>query len=397
MTSVTRDAAAAKQEPPIDYYPHIEGLRGVTALYVVLYHVWQNGIVLRVDVFGAVLPVMTRFLAFGHYAVAVFIVISGYCLGLPVLRGPTLPFDPKRFAKRRARRLLPAYMLVLSLSLIPFAITHSLRGDHVPISHVAASFVTHVLLIHNLYRAAALSINAPMWSIALECQIYVVFALVLVPVWRRYGWCAQLVVAVALGILPHFALHGGFDWTAPWMLGLFGMGFAAAANQRSGGVSRWAALGAAFLALGIVLPSSDPSPNDWAKDSLVGVAVALFLLTSASAGRSTLVGRALSAPFIIALGTFSYSLYLVHGPLVAMTCAALARYHVGVVGSLASYAGLVVATLGVAYGLYRVAELPFMSAALRSSNEKAVRSPESTPAGAPNEFGSKQTANIPGS
>ena len=30
-------------------------------------------------------------------------------------------------------------------------------------------------------------LNGPMWSIALECQIYVVFALLLVPVWRRFG------------------------------------------------------------------------------------------------------------------------------------------------------------------------------------------------------------------
>ena len=67
-----------------------------------------------------------------------------------------------------------------------------------------------------------------MWSIALECQIYVVFALLLIPVWKRFGPWAQLAVALVLGLAPHFVFHGRFDYTIWWLLGLFAMGVVAA-------------------------------------------------------------------------------------------------------------------------------------------------------------------------
>src|SRR5665213_1519018 len=80
----------------------------------------------------------------------------------------------------------------------------------------------------------------PMWSIALECQIYVVFALLLVPVWRRFGPWAQLAVALAIGLAPQLLFRGALAYTAPWLLGLFAMGVVAARGRvRITGWLRW--------------------------------------------------------------------------------------------------------------------------------------------------------------
>jgi peptidoglycan/LPS O-acetylase OafA/YrhL len=356
------------------YFPHVEGLRGLAALYVFLYHVWQTGISHQGATLSVLLPLTLPWLQFGHFAVAVFIVISGYCLGLPVAQRLKAPFDVRRFAMRRARRLGPAYVLALFLSVIPFFVATALRGQHIPLWHVGVAMATHLALVHNWIPSLAEYLNGPMWSIALECQIYVIFALLLIPVWKRFGPWAQLAIAVLLGLLPHFALHGRLDYSISWLLGLFAMGVAAAHVTAKGGmvsrVWRWIAFGIGLVALAAVLPQGDAA-NDgslWPADLLVGTAVSLLFVTSNEAALPWMA-RLLSLRPIVTLGTFSYSLYLVHGPLVVVTGAALARYHAGVAASAVAYALLIPSVIGLAYAFYRVAERPFLSAAFRSAIE----------------------------
>lgn len=363
------------------YFPHVEGLRGIAALYVFLYHLWQTGISHAGATLGVLLPATLPWLQFGHFAVAVFIVISGYCLGLPVAQRLDGPFSVRRFAARRARRLGPAYALALVLSLIPFWTTAALRGQHIPLWHVGVAFAAHVALIHNLFPPLAAYLNGPMWSIALECQIYVVFALLLIPVWKRFGPWAQLAVALVLGLLPHVAFGGRFDYTICWLLALFAMGVVAAhvtaQNRPVTRLVRWVALFVAVLAVLAILPAGDAAADGslWPADLLVGAAVALFLVTS-DGGRLPWTARVLSLRPVVTLGTFSYSLYLVHGPLVLLTGAALARFHVGAAGSALAYAVLIPSVIALAYGFYRVAERPFLSAGFRAAIERAERTGE---------------------
>ena len=357
------------------YFPHVEGLRGVAALYVFLYHIWQSGVSHAGATLGVLLPWTLPWLQFGHYAVSVFIVISGYCLGLPVALRRDGRFDVAKFARRRVRRLGPAYVAALVLSLIPFFAIIALRGQHVPLSHVAIALAAHLALVHNLVPALAEYLNGPMWSIALEVQIYVVFALLLVPVWRRFGPWAQLAVALVLGLAPQLLLHGALAYTIPWLLGLFGMGFAAAHVTARTPVLppylRWIALAAGVAACAAVLPLGDRAADGalWPADLVAGAAVALLFVSAGGAYRP-LTARLLALRPVVTLGTFSYSLYLIHGPLVLLTAAALARYHAGTALSAAAYAVLVPAVVALAYGFYRAFERPFLSPEFRAAIER---------------------------
>src|SRR5947209_5168121 len=89
---------------------------------------------------------------------------------------------------------------------------------------------THLLLVHNANPAWLFSINPPMWSIAVEWQIYFIFALLLLPVWRAAGNGAALLVAFVLGLSPIYLLPSSFniEWSCPWYIGLFAMGLVAA-------------------------------------------------------------------------------------------------------------------------------------------------------------------------
>ncbi|HEX3550189.1 MAG TPA: acyltransferase [Candidatus Elarobacter sp.] len=360
-------------QPQRTYFPHVEGFRGVAALYVFLYHAWQSAVAHAGATLTVLLPFTLPWLQFGHFAVSVFIVISGYCLGMPVATRPERPFNRRAFARRRARRLGPAYLLALALTLIPFYATLALRGQHVPFSHVAGALIAHVFLVHNLWEPVAGYLNGPMWSIALEVQIYVVFALLLVPVWRRVGPWAQLGVALVLGLAPQLLLHGALAYTAPWMLTLFAMGVVAAHVTARGVVPGWlryVALATAAAGVLMVLPQGDAAADGalWPADLVVGAAVALLFVTSSGTAQP-LTARFLALRPIVVLGTFSYSLYLIHAPLVILVAAAADRWHFGTAASAVAYGLLIPFTVALAYAFYRVAERPFLSPEFRAAIE----------------------------
>src|SRR5688572_16117214 len=128
MTVNSREAGALPVATPVTTPPeasrihllYLEGIRGWAAVFVALHHVWQF-VVTRSDAHE--LPrwftAMTVF-KFGGYAVPVFIVLSGYCLMLPIARSTNseLAGGVRQFAVRRARRILIPYYAALALSLL---------------------------------------------------------------------------------------------------------------------------------------------------------------------------------------------------------------------------------------------------------------------------------------
>ncbi|MEA2720435.1 MAG: hypothetical protein QOJ39_2299 [Candidatus Eremiobacteraeota bacterium] len=360
------------------YYPHVEGLRGVAAVYVFIFHIWQTAIqhpstATLGSWYGA-----TLLLQYGHFAVAVFIVISGFCLGLPVAQKLGESFSVKRFFARRARRLMPAYVPVVLLSIIPFATVALLGGGHVNVKNIALAVALHLGLVHNLAYATTEYLNGPLWSIALECQIYVVFALVLIPVWKRFGVLAQLGVALVLGFLPHVLLHS-LDWTVPWLVALFAMGVIAADLTARRELPRlpWNVLTLAAAAVSAVLlvPWRDGHGGDfalWPGDLAVGATVALFFI-AARANERILPARALALRPVVFVGTFSYSLYLIHAPLVDVVGALLSRAHASASVTLTVWAAVIALVIAAAYGFYRVFERPFLSAAFKKAIDADVR------------------------
>jgi peptidoglycan/LPS O-acetylase OafA/YrhL len=354
------------------FYPHVEGLRGVAALYVFIFHAWQTAVQHGAGPLTAWYA-FTPFLQYGHFAVTIFIVISGYCLALPVAKRAGLPFSLTSFFKARARRLMPAYAAVVLLSIPVWSLAVVIAGGHLNYGHIALAAAMHIVLIHNLFFATTEYLNGPLWSIGLESQIYVVFALLLIPLWRRFGVIAQLAGALVVGFIPHFVFHT-LDWTWPWLCGLFGMGVVAAScTTRIESLRRvpWGVLALAALAIGVVLtaPFVDGTTQDgalWPADLAIGAAVALFFV-AASANDRILPARFLALRPVVVLGSFSYSLYLIHAPLVDLTGACLAHWHAGAAAAIVAYGILIPAVVALAYGFYRVFERPFMSKALRAA------------------------------
>ena len=348
-------AAAGPQQGRGIHLGYLDGVRGLAALYVLLEHVQLTGLYLigadRVAPgTGTPLQHFARFLnaaglGFGHLAVNVFIVLSGFCLMLPVAQSShgRLRGGVGGYVKRRALRILPPYYAALFVSMVVLLVIFE---GNLP---ALGQWVSHLLLIHNATPEWLYGINAPMWSIAVEWQIYFVFALVLLPVWRRLGGAATVAVGLALGLAPLYLLPAGrnLEWSSPWYIGLFAFGMVASAiSVRSGGAGRWARVWwgpaavlfcVATVAVFFLQRASwfqqhwahwlrmEHRGGSWLLDVMVGLAVSCALLSLsrtvfAGGERRGVNGRLLavleSRPVGV-LGAFSYSLYLIHSPLLA--------------------------------------------------------------------------------
>src|SRR5689334_14181642 len=120
VASSDAEAVVTALPPAQAHLDYLDGLRALAALFVLFCHALQSPwpyIYSRYP--PPALHLFTGWLYHGHFAVDVFIVLSGFCLMLPVVRGDgTLRGGAKRFFRRRARRILPTYYGALAFSLI---------------------------------------------------------------------------------------------------------------------------------------------------------------------------------------------------------------------------------------------------------------------------------------
>lgn len=386
MPDNKKKAALLKKESAPLRFHYLDGLRGLAALSVLLGHAFglaasQEGSISQSLPHWFVRS--TRWMMNVHYAVAVFIVLSGYCLMLPVARAGDrrLPGGLVGFFKRRARRILPAYYATLACVLGIVTISHYLfkhtAGTMVDVS--LENVITHVFLIQNLFQKWSIQLDAPMWSVALEWQIYFVFALVLLPMWRRFGIAGTTAFGFALGYLPLVALPQGLNlsWTSPWCLGLFTFGMCAAVvtcsppgkcrlaknvGVQNGGL---VLIASGLAGLAVFKPDWLDAPFYWITDVFVGAFTALLILVCGRKMRGQWWHRAivdgLEFRSVTTLGAFSFSLYLVHYPIL------LKMQYLMHKDGFSEPAQMVILFLGgvpfcllLAYGFHLVWERPFM-------------------------------------
>lgn len=301
----------------------LDGMRAVAALIVVFHHAWLQSwpytIYPELKPVGAV-ALLTGWLAFGKLAVTAFIVVSGYCLMLPVLRTDG-PIEPVRFFRRRCQRILPPYYAALALALLLdlFLRPHSMTAydDSFPVT--VGGILSHLFLVQN-FSGNPYQIAGPLWSIAVEFQIYLFFPL-FIRFYRRFGMLATLGLTSAFGYAASFALgRAGLENTFAHYIAMFGFGMASAhlafklrnRDARSAALLGAAALPALAL-LGVKFHHRYGS-DKLVTDAIMGLAVACILLL-ATIRPSGMLSRLLSLRPLVWIGSFSYSIYLIHFPL----------------------------------------------------------------------------------
>jgi peptidoglycan/LPS O-acetylase OafA/YrhL len=361
---------------------YVDGIRALAALYVVVDHAqrqivpWEKG----TPIPASVRPI-TGATASAEFAVALFIVVSGFCLTLPVIRdGGVLRGGFLGFMKRRARRILPPFYLaaLLSVVLIWTAIG-SKTGSHwdlsIPVTWGAA--LANVFMLQDLFDFGR--INHAFWSVALEWQIYLLFPILLLA-WRRFGKLrgslAMLGLTAALYVIANGApAYGGFDPSGfgAEYLGFFILGCVAATAAFSDRpiwqrvrTLPWATF--ALVGLAITAAGVHEGFSVGKRSVLLDVPMGLFAFSLLVAGARTEgrnpVRAVLGARWLAAIGVFSYSIYLIHAPLLQVeTQYVLGPMHLGAAREYLLLLALGVPVIVLAsYCFFLVCERPFMSA-----------------------------------
>jgi peptidoglycan/LPS O-acetylase OafA/YrhL len=342
---------------------NIERLRGLAALGVVLCHALG-----QFYGFTRYSPGPERLLGWaGQVGVAVFFVVSGFCIRLPMARAltgdPGARLNVRRYLERRARRILPPYWMAIAVSIAVGLVSPIglLDGGHGPLN-----IGLHLVGLHTLWPRSFTSINGVFWTIGLEIQFYLAYLLLANRPATPAKGLALLVLALAAygaaslafpnpspwrGVGQEFVLATLWQWYIGAVLADLYVRHASAFAAVPRGLA-WAGRIAAFAAL-FALGLGDPVVAQvhltyWALPFAALAAVAAALL-----GRQP--GRI--GP-LDALGQASYSLYLLHPAVLGLVVlAAKAGGWPPLAGALTA----ILAAIAAALLSYRFVERPFLA------------------------------------
>jgi peptidoglycan/LPS O-acetylase OafA/YrhL len=310
---------------------HLDMVRGVAAIAVTLAHLRQGFFVDPKNIRGPsnlLIKIVYFVTAFGHYSVMIFFVLSGYLVGRIVLRGRMDgDFSWSDYATNRLTRL----WIVLIPALIIGAIwdhigihlfgTSGIYGglatnhsDAVP-PHLSAGVMLGNAFFMQGIGTLTFGSNGPLWSLSYEFWYYVLFPLmVLAFPLGKAGWTSVLYGAAACVV----ALFIAQPMRAYFLIWLLGATINLAPEERGKPGYLWvaAAVGSAVLVVAALNFKTDLNACG---DFAVGAAAAVLIfaiLRSSARSRSGFYSRAARG-----LAGFSYTLYLVHAPLMVFVSA----------------------------------------------------------------------------
>jgi peptidoglycan/LPS O-acetylase OafA/YrhL len=341
----------------------LDGLRGLAALYVVLFHCWLYTFPGYPD---SSAPPWLDGLMFGRLAVVFFLVLSGFSLAISPARHGWGSGGVGQFLRRRAWRILPPYWAALVMSLI-------ISWFVVPASHfgppTGSSILVYGLLAQDMFTAP--TPNGAFWSIGVEAELYLLFPLLLF-VRRRWG-AVVVVVCVALPVIARGLMAvdaspvEGANWLAPnlapvFVAGMVGAGVVVASDRVRRLPWGWFAVLAAVpvVALGVVRGSVWTVNHYFWVDLAIAPAMTM-LIAAVATGRPAVLVRLLTARPVRSLGSFSYSLYLIHLPIVLAVIRRVAPHFVS--PGLPTFGFTIIVALPVsvlgALLFSRIFEIPF--------------------------------------
>jgi peptidoglycan/LPS O-acetylase OafA/YrhL len=325
--SATPDASHTKHDGRL---ASLDGLRGLAALTVFLFHGW---------LYTMPRPDASERSSFGDYAahelrlgLVLFFVLSGFLLSRPwfaaALERRPAP-DLRRYARSRVARIAPAYYAALIGSI---ALLWGLAGTPGVRLPPASELPLFFVFAQNLSPASVMKLDPPMWSLAVEVSFYL-----LLPV---LGWLAvrlpprrrmQALIPFALlllGVAYNWAIAGRgmsmtFTKTLAAMLPYFAVGMlgALAVHARAIGPRARRVLMAGGLALVLADATAKAAVPAYGLD--VGASFSIWRDLPSGIGFATVIAtvaatpasRILGSRLLASLGAISYGFYLWHVPI----------------------------------------------------------------------------------
>jgi peptidoglycan/LPS O-acetylase OafA/YrhL len=392
---------------------YVDGWRGVAILLVLMTHAWAEAEAPALSFHvGSHTVALAAIPAIGYVGVNLFLVLSGLCLTFPFMRDPTLRDRTTigSFWLRRVRRIVPAYYISILMILLLWAGFRTL-ASHLPDSATGrvptapapvtlADLGSHLLFLHNMRPENVCTINSSYWSLAMEFQLYLLFPLLLEAAVRWGPWrvagivlATQLIYRFTLDFLlwdPKLEVMTAYEFVAPKaMLGRmfdFSVGMTAAyvINRPPRSTLHWMLLGrwAGIAGLACLLAAFTLKVMGGhilvtytVQDVLWALGFGLVVCWSSRNG--TLGCRLLSFGPLVKIGLFSYSLYLIHQPII-YCLSQVWRMHVKAGPAFVANLASLPLVIGIAWLFFLCFEAPFMRRPTRTPERVVIAAPEPT-------------------
>lgn len=332
MEKLYRISAASAFADSKPHYAILDGLRGVAALTVIWYHVFEG---------FATSPLDQKF-NHGYLAVDFFFILSGFVVGYAyddrwAGKSAGGGMRMRDFLKRRIVRLHPMVVLGSVLGAVTFLIQGSVQwdGTHIPFGMVMLAMLLGMFLIP-AYPGAPYEVrgnnemyplNGPSWSLFFEYIGNILYALVLRRLPTR--WLAVVTVVSGVG-LAGYAVGGlsGYghlgvgwsmtDWNLPGgflrLMFSFSVGLLMSRNFRP-----WKVRGAFWICSAAVvvllsLPRIGGEGNMWLNGLYEAVCVTCIFPVLVYMGASGRISEGLPMRVCRFLGDISYPVYIIHYP-----------------------------------------------------------------------------------
>jgi len=308
----------------LTYRPEIDGLRAIAVGAVILYHT-------QITIMGQ------QLFKGGFIGVDIFFVISGYLITSIILKElvTTGSFSFKHFYERRIRRILPALLFVMLVS-FPFAWMYLLPSNFLDFSKsilyslgFSSNFYFHYS--GQIYGAVSglLKPFLHTWSLSVEEQFYILFPIVLLITFRYLR--KYLVHILILGFVISLGMaewgsrnHPSFNFyvlpTRGWEL-LAGS-ILAYFEITKGHRSQNKRLNLILPFTGLILIGHSIwffndkmfHPSFYTLSPIIGVCLIIWF-----SDKDELITKILSTKLFVGIGLISYSLYLWHYPILALS------------------------------------------------------------------------------
>lgn len=291
-------------------------LRAIAALLVLLYHVELIELRMIAEAGGSERPVSAGLWTNGFAGVDMFFVISGFVMAYVSGRAQAGPATAGAFLFARVARVYPAWWLYAGLAMLAFTILTGMPWNAANLSD-GVSPAWHLIASFALLPQPDLPVLIVGWTLVHEMHFYLVFCLLLLMPYRfRLAalvlW-AGIVIAGALAgaSAPYPATYlqlATHPLSLEFLLG------AAAATAAVNGVRIAPGLatlvGAVGFAAALILYQIQPGwALTWERVIWFGLPAALLVYGIASL---EILGRLKAPPLMVALGDWSYALYLGH-------------------------------------------------------------------------------------
>jgi peptidoglycan/LPS O-acetylase OafA/YrhL len=337
-------------------------LRGLAAILVLVDH-WRNLFFVNFHSvvahrwFFAVPYVLT---AAGHQAVVIFFVLSGFLIGGTVRHA----FDQGRWswASYLTHRLVRLWVVLIP-GLMLCLLWDKLGGS--ADTGTAIAFIGNMFFLQGVL-VPAFGSDGPLWSLANEFWYYVLFPLGLVAVLPSTRPRARLVTAALFLLLCLWLRTTLLPLFPIWLLGAIVL---IVPRPRLGSTLRWLAV-AAYVPI-VYLCSYAQTIFSVAADCILAAATAMLIWALMSASQAA-PAASKRVRFSRGLARFSYTLYVVHFPLLTLIAGLLIGKErwLPTFLHIATALGVLAVTLAYAYGIALLTE--FHTGAVRNWVERRL-------------------------